>query len=103
MAELVTGFWGLVFVGVLILSKWVDSYEFEDFIFNKNEGPFFYGTSTGGGAISPTPLMIGLTLIPGAAARGAGKTHTYTYTHTHCFLCFCVYELLIILLGQSYS
>ncbi|XP_055807864.1 pectin acetylesterase 12-like isoform X1 [Solanum dulcamara] len=71
MAELLTGFWGLIFVGVLILSKWVGSYEFEDFIFNKSEGPFFYGTSTGGGAISPTPLMIGLTLIPGAAARGA--------------------------------
>lgn len=71
MAELVTGFWGLAFVGFLMLSKWVDSYEFEDIIFNKSEGPFFYRTSSAGDAISPTSLMIGLTLIPGAAARGA--------------------------------
>ncbi|KAL3356214.1 hypothetical protein AABB24_017081 [Solanum stoloniferum] len=63
MAEIVRGFWGVVFVGFLMLSKWVDSYEFEDFIFNK--------TSTGDGAITPTPLLIALTLIQGAAAKGA--------------------------------
>ncbi|MCD7470147.1 Pectin acetylesterase 10 [Datura stramonium] len=62
------GFWSVVFVGILVLSKWVDSYEFGDSFFNKTEGPFFYGTSA---TLSPTPLMIGLTLIPGAAAKRA--------------------------------
>ncbi|MCE3051782.1 hypothetical protein HAX54_050793 [Datura stramonium] len=61
-------FMGVVFVGILVLSKWVDSYEFGDSFFNKTEGPFFYGTSA---TLSPTPLMIGLTLIPGAAAKRA--------------------------------
>lgn len=98
MAELVTGFWGLAFVGFLMLSKWVDSYEFEDIIFNKSEGPFFYRTSSAGDAISPTSLMIGLTLIPGAAARGAGNTHT------HCCLCsYYVYELVIIVCWDNFS
>ncbi|KAK4364327.1 hypothetical protein RND71_015685 [Anisodus tanguticus] len=65
------GFWGVVFVGFLVLSKWVESYEYEDFLFNKTEGTLFYGASYTTGDISLTPLMIGLTLIPGAAAKGA--------------------------------
>lgn len=69
MAEVLRGFWGVVFVVFLVLSKWVDSHEFEDSIFMK--------TSSGDGAITPTPLLIALTLIQGAAAKGAGKTHTY--------------------------
>ncbi|KAJ8526470.1 hypothetical protein K7X08_028947 [Anisodus acutangulus] len=52
-----------LFMGVLVLSKWVESYEFEDHFFNKSE--------TSAGAITLTPLMIGLTLIQGAAAKGA--------------------------------
>ncbi|XP_015088906.1 pectin acetylesterase 3-like isoform X1 [Solanum pennellii] len=63
MAEVLRGFWGVVFVVFLVLSKWVDSHEFEDSIFMK--------TSSGDGAITPTPLLIALTLIQGAAARGA--------------------------------
>nr|XP_019071593.1 pectin acetylesterase 3-like isoform X3 [Solanum lycopersicum] len=63
MAEVLRGFWGVVFVVFLVLSKWVDSHEFEDSIFMK--------TSSGDGAITPTPLLIALTLIQGAAAKGA--------------------------------
>ncbi|KAJ8556384.1 hypothetical protein K7X08_029775 [Anisodus acutangulus] len=71
MGKLFMGFWGVVFVGFLVLNKWVESYEYEDFLFNKTEGTLFYGASSTTGDISLTPLMIGLTLIPGAAAKGA--------------------------------
>lgn len=93
MSKLFMGFWAVFF----LFSKFVYSYEVEEeFCFNKTDGPFFesvYETSAAAaaGGINPTPLMIGLTLIPGAAARGAGK-----YTHTLiCCLCSCINELLI--------
>lgn len=72
MAKLFMWLWSLVFVGFFVVSKLVDSYEFEEFFFNKTEGVFLesvYGASAAGG---PTPLMVGLTLIHGAGARGAG-------------------------------
>lgn len=67
MAKLLMWFLGVIFM----LSKLVDSYEFEEFFYNKTEGAFLesvYGAS----AAAPPPLMIGLTIIRGAAARGAG-------------------------------
>ncbi|XP_009779872.1 pectin acetylesterase 12 [Nicotiana tabacum] len=73
MSKLFMGFWAVFF----LFSKFVYSYEVEEeFCFNKTDGPFFesvYETSAAAaaGGINPTPLMIGLTLIPGAAARGA--------------------------------
>lgn len=72
MSKLFMRFWAVFF----LFSQFVYSYEIEEeFFFNKTDGPFFesvYETSAAAaGGINPTPLMIGLTLIPGAAARGA--------------------------------
>lgn len=67
MAKLLMWFLGVFFV----FTKLVDCYEFEEFFYNKTEGAFLesvYGAS----AAAPPPLMIGLTIIHGAAARGAG-------------------------------
>ncbi|KAK4378778.1 hypothetical protein RND71_000640 [Anisodus tanguticus] len=68
MAKLFICFLGVIFVVSKIA---VDCYEFEDFFYNKTEGAFLesvYGASAAG---APTPLMVGLTIIHGAAARGA--------------------------------
>ncbi|OIT35790.1 PREDICTED: pectin acetylesterase 12-like [Nicotiana attenuata] len=75
MSKLLMGFWGVFFAGFFLFSKLVYSYEVEEeFFLNKTDGPFFesvYETSAAAAGIKPTPLTIGLTLIPGAAARGA--------------------------------
>ncbi|KAL2477684.1 Pectin acetylesterase 12 [Forsythia ovata] len=72
------GFWGVIFVGFL-LSKWVvNSFEFDEFFDNRTEVSFLesmsllesvYGVSAA--AVSPNALMVGLTLVQGAAAKGA--------------------------------
>ncbi|KAA8536682.1 hypothetical protein F0562_029160 [Nyssa sinensis] len=59
--------WVLIVVG-LVFSKWVDGFEYD--YFNTTELPFLeslYGVSTA----SSNPLLVGLTLIQGAAAQGA--------------------------------
>uniref|UniRef100_A0A5B7A8J6 Pectin acetylesterase n=1 Tax=Davidia involucrata TaxID=16924 RepID=A0A5B7A8J6_DAVIN len=59
--------WGLIVIGV-VFSKWVDGFEHE--YFNTTKLSFFesfYGVS----AASSNPLLVGLTLIQGAAAKGA--------------------------------
>ncbi|KAK4337799.1 hypothetical protein RND71_042286 [Anisodus tanguticus] len=61
-----------LFMGFLVLSKWVETYEFEDHFFKKSE--------TSAGAITLTPLMIGLTLIQGAAVCLDGTLPGY---HIH--------------------
>ncbi|XP_016481028.1 pectin acetylesterase 12-like [Nicotiana tabacum] len=67
MAKVFMWFLGVIFV----LSKLVDSYEFEEFFFNKTEGVFLESVYEAAAAGGPTPLMVGLTLIHGAGARGA--------------------------------
>ncbi|KAL2460650.1 Pectin acetylesterase 12 [Abeliophyllum distichum] len=72
------GFWGVIFVGFL-LSKWVvNSFEFDEFFDNRTEVSFLesmsllesvYGVSAA--AAPPNALMVGLTLVQGAAAKGA--------------------------------
>ncbi|KAL2477788.1 Pectin acetylesterase 12 [Forsythia ovata] len=72
------GFWGVIFIGFL-LSKWVvNSFEFEEFFDNRTEVSFLesmsllesvYGVSAV--AAPPNALMVGLTLVQGAAAKGA--------------------------------
>lgn len=73
------GFWSVIFVG-FFLSKWVvKSFEFDEFFDNRTEVSFVesmsllesvYGVSAA--AAPPNALMVGLTLVQGAAAKGAG-------------------------------
>ncbi|KAA8545326.1 hypothetical protein F0562_020110 [Nyssa sinensis] len=63
----VMALWGVFVIG-FVFSKWVDGFERE--YFNRTELSFlesFYGVS----AVGSNPLMVGLTLIQGAAAKGA--------------------------------
>ncbi|XP_059652193.1 pectin acetylesterase 12 [Cornus florida] len=64
-------FWGLIVTGFVLIGKWVNGFDgFEHEYLNKTEQPFlesFYGVS----AVNYNPLMVGLTLIQGAAAKGA--------------------------------
>ncbi|CAA3020812.1 pectin acetylesterase 12-like [Olea europaea subsp. europaea] len=72
------GFWGVIFA-VFFLSKWVvKSFEVDELFDNRTEVSFLesmsllesvYGVSAA--AAPPNPLMVGLTLIQGAAAKGA--------------------------------
>ncbi|XP_022861935.1 pectin acetylesterase 12-like [Olea europaea var. sylvestris] len=72
------GFWSVIFVG-FFLSKWVvKSFEFDEFFDNRTEVSFVesmsllesvYGVSAA--AAPPNALMVGLTLVQGAAAKGA--------------------------------
>ncbi|KAM7481874.1 hypothetical protein LguiB_006457 [Lonicera macranthoides] len=85
--------WGLILIG---LSKWVSGFEYneieEEEYYNRTELAFLdsslnYGVS----AAANTPLMVGLTLIRSAAAKGAGtlslSLYIYMY-YTHMFLLF---------------
>ncbi|KAL2536903.1 Pectin acetylesterase 12 [Forsythia ovata] len=71
--------WGVIVIG-FVLTIWggVNSYEFDDFFSNKSKVSFLesmsflesiYGASAA--AVPPNALMVGLTLVEGAAAKGA--------------------------------
>ncbi|KAL3515843.1 hypothetical protein ACH5RR_022745 [Cinchona calisaya] len=67
-------FWGvMIFVVGFSFSKWaVESFDFYDeFFYNKTEQVSSAFLESGYGDAAPTPLMVGLTLIEGAAAQGA--------------------------------
>lgn len=64
---------GLIMVVVFVIgfvSKFADGFEY----FNLTELPFeaFYGISAASATAYSNPLLVGLTLVQGAASRGAG-------------------------------
>ncbi|CAI9101399.1 OLC1v1038712C1 [Oldenlandia corymbosa var. corymbosa] len=74
MGNQLMGFWGLaVLIGLLLqISQWgVESFDFDEFFFNRTEvsslSESAYGVSNG----AAQPLMVGITLIERAAAQGA--------------------------------
>ncbi|XP_027108079.1 pectin acetylesterase 12 [Coffea arabica] len=66
------GLWGVViFVVGLGFSGWgVESFEFDELFYNRTENLSSF-LESGYGYAAPKPLMVGLTLIRGAAAQGA--------------------------------
>lgn len=66
------GLWGVViFVVGLSFSRWgVESFEFDELFYNRTENLSSF-LESGYGYAAPKPLMVGLTLIRGAAAQGA--------------------------------
>lgn len=66
--------WGVIVIG-FVLSIWgVKGHEFDEFFSNKSKVTFLesiYGASAA--SVPPNALMVGLTLVQGAAAKGAGN------------------------------
>ncbi|GMP63625.1 hypothetical protein CsSME_00025242 [Camellia sinensis var. sinensis] len=75
------GLWVLFVVG--FVSKCVDGFEY----FNLTELRFesFYGVSASDGN---NPLTVGLTLIQGAAAKGAGTLSLSLSLYIYIYICF---------------
>lgn len=76
MGKQLMGLWGLVLVLVsLQISKWdAESFELDELFYNRTEVLSF--SEAGYGYAAAKPLMVGLTLIGGAAAQGAGTFST---------------------------
>lgn len=75
MGNQILGLWGVVlFVLGFDFGKWgVESYDFDELFYNKTEEvSSMVFLESGYGYSAPKPLMVGLTLIQGAAAQGAG-------------------------------
>ena len=51
----------------------VESFEFDELFYNRTENLSSF-LESGHGYAAPKPLMVGLTLIRGAAAQGAGTS-----------------------------
>lgn len=66
--------WGFVLIG-FVQSSDFDDIGLDELFFNKTEASFLDSAYV---ANPPNPLMVGLTLIQGAAAQGAG-THSHYY------------------------
>ncbi|KAK2966203.1 hypothetical protein RJ640_008769 [Escallonia rubra] len=65
-------FWGLILIGFLGCMKWVEGFEYDGlFHFNKTEMSIVHSGYGASAAVVDYSLMVGLTLIQGAAAKGA--------------------------------
>ncbi|KAK3022175.1 hypothetical protein RJ639_045370 [Escallonia herrerae] len=65
-------FWGLILIGFLGCMKWVEGFEYDGlFHFNKTEMSIVQSGYGASAAAVDYSLMVGLTLIQGAAAKGA--------------------------------
>ncbi|KAK3030386.1 hypothetical protein RJ639_038914 [Escallonia herrerae] len=65
-------FWGLILIGFLGCMKWVEGFEYDGlFHFNKTEMSIVQSGYGASAAVVDYSLMVGLTLIQGAAAKGA--------------------------------
>ena len=96
--------WVLIFaIGFGVLGKWATGYEFDEteFHFNTTEVISLLEASSSFAAAADNPVLVGLTLIPGAAAKGAGtlslslSLSIYIYIYIYIYICIYTYRLYV--------